>query len=67
MMFLRRLFSRREKPAAEHPRGVATQQTQAAQDATRKHMESEMADDRDRRGATDIRPGSEQPPAEDSS
>ena len=67
-MFFKRLFSRREKkPAAEHARGVAMQQTQAEQDATRKHMESELADDRDRRGATDIRPGSEQPPAEDSS
>ena len=66
MMFLRRLFSRREKPAAEQPRGFSTQQTQAEQDATRKHMETELAADRERRGATDVRPGSEQPPAQDS-
>ena len=63
MMFFKSLFRRRGKPAAEHPRGVATQQTQAAQDATRKHMESGLAADRERRGATDIRPDSEQPPA----
>ena len=66
-MFFKRLFSRREKSAAERPRGVAMQQTQVEQDAARKHMESEVADDRERRGATDIRPGSEQPPAENSS
>ena len=66
-MFFKRLFSRKEKPAAEHPRGVAMQQTQVEQDAARKHMESEVAGDRERRGATDIRPGSEQPSAEDSS
>jgi hypothetical protein len=67
MMFVKRLFGRREKPAAEYPRGAAMQQTQAEQDATREHMESELADDRERRGATDIRPGGEQPPAEDAS
>jgi hypothetical protein len=65
-MFLKRLFSRKSRPAAEPPRGVGTQETQAAQDATRKHMEAEVADDRERRGATDIRPGREQPPAPDS-
>jgi hypothetical protein len=66
MMFLRRLFTRREKPAAEQPRGFDTQQTQAEQDATRKHMEDELAADRARRGATDVRPGNEEPPAADS-
>jgi hypothetical protein len=66
MMFLRRLFTRREKPAAEQPRGFSTRQTQAEQDATRKHMEGELAADRERRGATDVRPASEEPPAEDS-
>ena len=65
MMFLRRLFSRREKPAAEQPRGFSTQQTQVEQDATREHMETELAADRERRGATDVRPGSEQPPEQD--
>jgi hypothetical protein len=66
MMFFRRLFRRREKPAAEQPRGFSTQQTQAEQDATRKHMEAELTADRERRGATDVRPGGEQPPAQDS-
>jgi hypothetical protein len=66
MMFLRRLFSRREKPAAEQPRGSFAQQTQAEQDATRKRMEAEVAADRERRGATDVRPGGERPPRKDS-
>lgn len=66
MMFFKRLFSRREKPAAEHPRGVATGQTQAEQDATRKAMEAEMVEDRGRRGATDSRPDGEQPPKHNS-
>lgn len=61
-MFFKRLFSRRKRPADEPPRGSSTQQTQVEQDATRKHMESEVVDDRERRGATDERPGSEQPP-----
>jgi hypothetical protein len=66
MMFLRRLFSRKEKPAAEQARGFSSQQTQAEQDATRKRMEDELAADRERRGATDVRPGSKEPPADDS-
>lgn len=66
MMFLRRLFSRKEKPAAEQARGFSSQQTQAEQDATRERMEAEVAADRERRGATDVRPGSEEPPAEGS-
>jgi len=66
MMFLRRVLSRREKPAAQQPRGFSTQQTQAEQDATREHMEAELAADRERRGATDVRPGGEHPPVQDS-
>jgi len=66
MMFLKRLFSRREKPAAEQPRGFSTRQTQGEQDATRERMEDEVVADRARRGATDVRPGSKEPPAEDS-
>jgi hypothetical protein len=66
MMFLRRLFGRKEEPAAEPRRGSSTEQTQAEQDATRKHMEEELAADRERRGATDVRPGSGQPAAQDS-
>jgi hypothetical protein len=66
MMFLRRLFTRKEKPADEEARGFSTRQTQAEQDATRKHMEDELTADRARRGASDVRPGSEQPPAEGS-
>jgi hypothetical protein len=65
MMFIKRLFSR-EKKAAEDPlRGVEVHQTRSEQDATRKHMESEMAADREHRGAKDVRPGSEEPPASD--
>ncbi len=62
-MFLKRLFNGKKKPAAEPPHGVATEETEAAQAATRKHMEAEVADDRERRGAADTRPGSEHPPA----
>ena len=64
-MFFKRLFSRKEKPAAEDARGVATQTTQAEQEATRKDMEAELADDRAQRGATDAGPDSERPPAQD--
>ena len=60
MTFFKRLFSRKEKPPAEAARGAATEETQAAQATTRSHMEAEMAGDRERRGATDARPGSEQ-------
>ncbi len=66
VMFLKRLFSRREKPAAEQSRGFSTKQTQAEQDVTRERMETEVTADRARRGATDVRPGSGEPPAEES-
>ncbi len=66
MMFFKRLFGRKERPAAERPHGVAPQQTQARQDATRAAMESELADARERRDAADERPESEQPPGQDS-
>ena len=65
MMFFKRLFTRKAKPDAQPARGVETQQTQAEQDTARQHMESDVADDRARRGATDVRPGSEQPPTQD--
>jgi hypothetical protein len=65
-MFFKRLFSRKRTPAPEPPHGLATQETTAAQDATREHMEAEVADDRERRGATEIRPNGEQPPGQDS-
>jgi hypothetical protein len=55
MRFLKRLFRRQERPVPPPvPKGVA--QTEAQQDATRKHMEAEVAADRKRRGATDTRP-----------
>jgi hypothetical protein len=54
MRFLKRLFRRQEKPAPPAvPSGVA--QTEAQQDAARKHMEADVAADRKRRGATDKR------------
>jgi hypothetical protein len=64
-MFFKRLFSRKEKRAAEPMHGADTRETQAGQDDARKHMESEVADDRARRGATDVRPGSGHSPARD--
>jgi hypothetical protein len=64
MMFFKRLFSRKEKPVAELPRDFSTQQTQEEQDATRKHMETEMTDARERRGESDARQGNEEAPAE---
>jgi len=63
-MFFKRLFGRKEKPAPEAMHGLPTAQTQAEQQATRQRMEAEMAADRERRGATDIRPGSESPAEE---
>ena len=65
MMFFKRLFSREKKPVAEPLRGVMAAQTQAERDETREDMESEMAADREHRGASDVRSGSEQPPAQD--
>jgi hypothetical protein len=56
MKFLKRLFRRQEKPAPPPVPSGGTQ-TEAQQDSTRKHMEAEVAADRKRRGATDIRPG----------
>ena len=41
-MFLKRLFSRKERAATTQLLGVATPQTQIEQDATREHMESEL-------------------------
>ncbi len=41
-MFFKRLFGRKEQAAVDHLAGGATPQTQAEQDATRKHMESEL-------------------------
>jgi hypothetical protein len=65
MMFFKRLFGHKEKPAEDPLHGVEVHQTQAEQDATRKHMESEVASDRKHRGASDARPGGDAPPAPD--
>lgn len=62
MAFFKRLFTRKKAPVASGPSGVTMQPSLASQDETRKHMEAEVADDRERRGATDVRPGSDQPP-----
>lgn len=68
MIFLKRLFGRKkERPANDQqrddardlPHGNVMEQSQAEQDAAREKMESEVADDRERRGATDVPPGSE--------
>jgi hypothetical protein len=63
MLFLKRLFSRKERSTGEPLRGGETQQTQAEQDATRRDMEADVTADRERRGATDQRAGER--PAED--
>lgn len=57
MSFLKRLFGRKEQPAARPSMSESPEQTQAQQDATRERMEAEVASDRERRGATDVRPG----------
>jgi len=60
MTFLKRLFSHKETQLAEPLRGgLSAQQAgeeHAAQAGARKHMEAEVAADRERRGATDVRP-----------
>jgi hypothetical protein len=57
MAFFKRFFNRKEVPDIARMRGGSAQQTQAEQLAQREHMEAEVAADRKRRGATDIRPG----------
>jgi hypothetical protein len=64
MSFLKRLFSRKQTPVAEPMRGLAPEETQAEQGAMRQHMEADVAADRKRRGATDVRPGGERPAQE---
>ncbi len=64
MTFLKRLFSPAQKPVAAALRGVAPEETLAEQGAMRQHMEADVAADRARRGATDVRPGGERPPRE---
>ena len=62
MTFFKRLFGRGRKAVVAAPlRGVAREETQAEQGAMREHMEADVAADRKRRGATDVRPGSEPP------
>ncbi len=66
MTFSKRPFSRRRTSVPEGLRGVAPEETLAAQGAMRQHMEADVAADRKRRGATDVRPGNERPPHETS-
>jgi hypothetical protein len=66
MAFFKRLFSRKEVPDVARMRGGSAQLTQAEQVSQREHMEAEVAADRKRRGATDIRPGTV-PPHEETS
>jgi len=66
MAFFRRLFGRRRASVPQGLRGVAHETTQAEQGAMRQHMEADVAADRKRRGATDVRPGSERSPHETS-
>lgn len=57
MTFVKRLFHRGAKEVVQPIRGAATEETQAAQRGMRTHMEADVAADRERRGATDVRPG----------
>jgi hypothetical protein len=61
MSFLKRLFGR-EKRTIEPMRGVATGQTEAEQDVTRKRMEAEMTSQRDRRAETPDPNSKDDPP-----
>ena len=59
MMFLKRLFnSGVKKSATDNLVGPAMQQSQEKQDATRKKMDEELADARERREAADTPPAS---------
>lgn len=59
MAMFKRFFRRKPKAQVESLRGVAPEETQAAQDVMRQQMEAEVAADRTRRGATDARPGTD--------
>ena len=59
MSFFKHLFSPARKPVVVTLRGVAPEETLAAQVAMRKHMEADVAADRARRGETGVRPGGE--------
>ncbi len=62
MDFFKRLFNRKEVPDVARMRGGSAQQTQVEQRAQTQRMEAEVAADRLRRGATDVRPGTVPPP-----
>lgn len=64
MSFFKHLFSPVQKPVVTALRGVAPEETLAAQTTMRQHMEADVAADRARRGATDVRPAGEPPPRE---
>jgi len=57
MTFFKRLFSPVQKPVVVALRGVAPEETLAAQGAMREQMEAQVAADRVRRAASDARPG----------
>jgi hypothetical protein len=59
MTFFKHLFSPVQKPVVAALRGVAPEETLAAQVAMRQHMEADVAADRARRGATDVTLGGE--------
>ena len=61
MSFFKHLFSPVQKPVVTALQGVAPEETLAAQTTMRQHMEADVAADRARRGATDVRPGGGRP------
>jgi hypothetical protein len=65
MMFFKRLFGRKEKPAPEPMRGLPVLQTEAEQQATREHMLAEMDAARERLAAKEAEPGDGSPEGKD--
>jgi hypothetical protein len=56
MSLVKRFFHQKDTQVIPALRGVAVEETQAAQRGMREHMEAAVAADRARRGATDPRP-----------
>jgi hypothetical protein len=65
MMFLKRLFGRKEKAEPEPMHGSPMLQSEAEQEATREHMLAEMEADRERLAERETHPESEPSEAQD--
>jgi hypothetical protein len=56
MKLFGRLMKHTPKVSVAPMRGLPPEESQARQDVMRNHMEAEVAADRKKRGATDVRP-----------